>query len=70
MVNKIFAHITKPYALHPKIEKISISVGVATFPISGEKPQDLLASAAAAAKQAKEKGGNQIAYHKLLTDVE
>ncbi len=70
MVNKIFAHITKPYALHPKIERISVSIGVATFPISGETPQDLIASAAAAVKKAKEKGGNQIAYHKLLTEVE
>ena len=70
MVNKIFAYITKPYALHPEIEKVSISVGVATFPISGETPQDLLASAAAAAKTAKTKGGNQIVYHKSLTDVE
>ncbi len=70
MVNKIFARITKPYALHPKIEKVSISVGVATFPISGETPQNLLASAAAAAKESKTKGGNQVSYHKLLTDLE
>lgn len=70
MVQKIFEKITKPYALHPKIEKISISIGVATFPISGETPQNLLASAASAAKQAKTKGGNQIVYHKLLTDIE
>ncbi|MCR5506884.1 MAG: sensor domain-containing diguanylate cyclase [bacterium] len=70
MVNKIFAKITKPYVLHPKIEKVSISIGVATFPISGETPQNLLASAASAAKEAKVKGGNQISYHKLLTDIE
>ncbi len=70
MVQKIFEKITKPYALHPKIEKISISVGVATFPISGETPQDLIASAASAAKEAKTKGGNKIVYHKMLTDIE
>ena len=70
MVTKIFNYITKPYTLHPKIENISIRIGVATFPISGETPQDLLASAASAAKTAKTKGGNKIAYHKRLTDTE
>ncbi len=69
MVNKIFQKITKPYLLHPEIEKISISIGVATFPISGETPQDLLESAAAAAKKAKTQGGNQICYHKMLNEI-
>lgn len=70
MVENIFAKITRPYALHPAIEHVSISIGVATFPISGETPQDLLAYAADAAKVAKQKGGNQIHYHKLLTDID
>ena len=70
IVNKIFKEITKPYALHPNIDKISISIGVATFPISGSNPQDLLASATSAAKKAKTSGGNQISYHKLLTEIE
>ena len=70
MVENIFAKITRPYALHPAIEHVSISIGVATFPISGETPQDLLACAADAAKVAKQKGGNQIHYHKLLTDID
>ncbi len=70
MVNKIFKEITKPYALHQNIDKISISIGVATFPISGTTPQDLLSSAASAAKEAKIAGGNKICYHKLLTEIE
>ena len=69
IANRIFQNLTKPYALHPSIAKVSISIGVATFPISGTTPQDLLASATEAAKTAKTKGGNQICYHKRLTDL-
>ena len=69
IANRIFQNLTKPYALHPSIAKVSISIGVATFPISGTTPQDLLSSAAEAAKTAKDKGGNQICYHKRLTDL-
>ncbi|MGN0929232.1 MAG: diguanylate cyclase domain-containing protein [Alphaproteobacteria bacterium] len=70
MAEKIFNKITAPYALHKDIEHISISMGVATYPISGETPQDLIASAAEASKQAKTKGGNQIIYHKSLNEIE
>ena len=68
VANRIFANITKPYTLHPNIAKVSLSIGVSTFPISGTTPQDLLSSAADAAKRAKSKGGNQIFYHKRLND--
>ncbi len=70
LVNKIFEKITSPYILHPKIECIPISIGVATFPISGETTQDLIAASATASKKAKINGGNQISFHKLLTDIE
>lgn len=69
MVEKLFSKITTPFALHEEIEHISISIGVATFPLSGETSQDLIASAADANKKAKLKGGNQIYYHKMLNEV-
>lgn len=69
MAEKIFKKITSPYALSKDIEKISISMGVATYPISGDNPQDLISSAAEASKKAKSKGGNQICYHKSLKEI-
>ena len=69
MAEKIFNKITAPYALSKDIEHVSISMGVATYPISGDNPQDLIASAAEASKKAKSKGGNQICYHKSLNDI-
>ncbi len=70
MAENIFKKITAPYALHPDIEHISISMGVATYPISGENPQSLIASAAEATKNAKNAGGNQIKYHKSLNEID
>ena len=55
--------------MHENIEKVSISMGVATFPISGDNPQDLIAAAAEASQHAKAEGGNQICYHKRLNEV-
>ncbi len=69
IVEKIFTEISKPYSLHSLMDKIFVSIGVAIYPISGDKPQDLLASAADAAQKAKLKGGNQIYYHKKLSDA-
>lgn len=69
MAEKIFKKITAPYALHENIEKVSVSMGVATFPISGDNPQDLIAAAAEASQHAKAEGGNQICYHKRLNEV-
>ncbi|MDR2099085.1 MAG: sensor domain-containing diguanylate cyclase, partial [Rickettsiales bacterium] len=36
IVEDMFRRLTDPFALHPKIESVSISIGVATYPISGE----------------------------------
>ena len=70
MAEKLFNKITAPYALSDKIEKVSVSMGVATFPISGDNPQDSIAGAAEAAQRVKQNGGNGISYHKSLTDTQ
>jgi diguanylate cyclase (GGDEF)-like protein len=66
----ILAKITAPRALSKSVERVSASIGVATFPISGDNPDDLVTAAAGAASSAKLGGGGRVAYHKLLSEAE
>ena len=66
----LLANIVAPFALHKDIERASVSIGVAAFPISGDSPDELITAAANAAKKAKSKGGGRVEYHKLLSEAE
>lgn len=68
-VSRIYDAITEPFVIYSSIERISVSIGVATFSLSGDNSHDLLNSATEAAKRAKNRGGNQICYDKKLTDI-
>jgi diguanylate cyclase (GGDEF)-like protein/PAS domain S-box-containing protein len=70
IAERLLAKITAPYALSKDVEHVSASVGVATFPISGDGPDDLVTAAGNAARKAKSKGGNRVEYHKLLSEAE
>ena len=66
----ILGKISAPHALSKSIERVSASIGVATFPVSGDNPDDLVTAAAGAARNAKTGGGGKVCYHKLLSEAE
>lgn len=51
-----------------KTETLDFAIGAATYPISGDEPEDLVANAEKAAEAAKAKGPNNIAYHRTFRD--
>ncbi|MDR0367182.1 MAG: hypothetical protein LBH41_01230, partial [Rickettsiales bacterium] len=49
---------------------LSVSIGVASYPFSGDDVDSLLDAAKEAADRSKAAGGGRITYHKLFTEVE
>ena len=68
-INNLFNKITAPFAIHENIEKITVSIGVSIYPISATTPEELLETAKQASETAKNKGRNQICFHKKLTEM-
>jgi diguanylate cyclase (GGDEF)-like protein len=64
----VFGKITAPFALSREVEHVRASMGVATYPVIGDTPDDLVAAASDAIKRAKRQGGKQIVYHRKLTE--
>lgn len=61
VANKIIDDLGQPFSVQDAMVNISASVGVATYPVDGQAPEDLLNIADQAMYEAKRAGRNQVA---------
>jgi len=66
LLQTIFEAMSTPNALHDKIETVPISIGVATYPISGRTADQIIAASLEAIARAKKNGGMQIDFHNFV----
>ncbi|MDR1008898.1 MAG: sensor domain-containing diguanylate cyclase [Rickettsiales bacterium] len=66
----VLASLMAPGAVHKGDGSVSYSIGVASYPFSGDTADEIIAAAKTAAEAAKRAGGGRVAYHKLFSEVE
>ncbi|MCL2439824.1 MAG: GGDEF domain-containing protein, partial [Alphaproteobacteria bacterium] len=68
-VGNIKTAIEAPNALSKRVKGVKVSIGVASYPFSGDDVDSLLKAAKSAATKAKVAGGSQIVYDKSFSDL-